>query len=126
MDELKQVESPKETRYEFRDKLKDRYEESKVYIGKLKDKIKHLKSKPKSTESETSDDDYSKLKIEYKILKHELNITNLKLTLKSDPRKFEIDLKIDNKNLRASLAKKTSKFETLKEDHEELQSTIPL
>ena len=25
-----------------RDKLKDRYEDSKVYIGQLKDKIKHL------------------------------------------------------------------------------------
>ena len=46
------------------DKLKDRYEDSKIYIGQLKDKIKHLKSKPESTGSRTSDDDYSKLKIE--------------------------------------------------------------
>ena len=31
-----------------RDKLKDRYEDSKVYIGQLKEKIEHLKSKPES------------------------------------------------------------------------------
>ena len=52
---------------EGRDKLKEKYVNSKVYIGQLKEKIEHLKSKPKS---KTSDDDYSKLKIEYKILKH--------------------------------------------------------
>ena len=33
---------------EERDKLKDKYEDSKVYIGQLKEKIDHLKSKPKS------------------------------------------------------------------------------
>ena len=32
------------------------------YIGQLQDKIEHLKSKPKSNEFETSDDDYLKLK----------------------------------------------------------------
>ena len=53
-------------------------------------------------------------------MKHELNITNLKLTLKNDPRKVESDLKTENTNLIASLEKKTSKFETLKEDCEEL------
>ena len=37
-----------------RHKLKDRYEDSKVNIGRLKEKIEHMKSKPKST----SDDDY--------------------------------------------------------------------
>ena len=72
---------------EEKDKLKDKYEDSKVYIGQLKEKIEHLKSNLESIESKTSDDDYSKLKIEYKILKHELKITNLKLTLRSDPRK---------------------------------------
>ena len=41
-----------------RDKLKDIYEDSKVYIGQLKEKIEHLKSKPKSTESRTTNDDY--------------------------------------------------------------------
>ena len=59
-----------------RDKLKDKYEDSKVYIGQLKENIKHLKSKPEYTKSGTSDDDYSKLKIKYKILKHELNINS--------------------------------------------------
>ena len=74
-----------------RDKLKDRYEDSKVYIGQLKEKIEHLISKPKSTESRTSDDNYSKLKTKQKILKHELKITNLKLTLRNDPRKIEFE-----------------------------------
>ena len=45
---------------------------------------------------------------------------NLKLTLRNDPSKVEFDLKTKNTDLRASLEKKTSKFETLKEDHEEL------
>ena len=103
-----------------RDKLNDRYEDSKVYTSQLKEKVKHLKTKPESTESRTRNNDYSKLKIEYKILKHELKITNLKLTLKNDPRKVEFDLKIENIDLRASLSKKTFEFETLKEDHEEL------
>ena len=94
--------------------MKDRYEDSKVCIGQLKEKIEHLKSKLESTESETSDDDYSKLKTEYKIMKHELKITNLKLTLRNDPRKIEFDLKTKNAYLRESFAKKTSKFETLK------------
>ena len=105
---------------EERDKLKDRYEDSKVYIGQLKENVENLKSKPKSTKSETSDDDYSKMKTKYKILKHELKITNLKLTLRSDPSKVETDLKTENADLRESLAKKTSELETLKEDHEEL------
>ena len=43
---------------EERDKLKDRYKDSKVYIGQLKEKIEHLKSKPESTKSATTDDDY--------------------------------------------------------------------
>ena len=64
-----------------RDNLKDRYEDSKVYIGELKDKIDLSESK--------SDDEYIKLKIENKILRHELEITNLKLSLKSDPNNVE-------------------------------------
>ena len=101
------------------DKLKDGYEDSKVYIGQLKDKIEYLKSKPKSTES-IGDDKYSKLKTKYKILKHQLKTTNLNLSLKNDPSKIESNFKTKNSDLRASLAKKTSEFETLKEDHEEL------
>ena len=33
-----------------RDKMKDRYDDSKVYIGQLKEKIEHFKSKPETTE----------------------------------------------------------------------------
>ena len=40
------------------DKVKDRYEESNVYIGQLKEKIEHLKSKPESTKFGTTNDDY--------------------------------------------------------------------
>ena len=43
---------------EERDNLKDRYEDSKVYIGKLKDNIEKLQSKPKSTGFENEDDEY--------------------------------------------------------------------
>ena len=53
-------------------------------------------------------------------MKHELKIMNLKLTLRSDLSKVESDLKTENIDLRESPEKKTSKFETLKEDHEEL------
>ena len=92
----------------------------------MKEKIEHLKSKPKSTKSETIDDEYSKLKIEHKIFKHELKITNLKLTLRSDPSNFESNLKTKNTNLISILAKKTSKFGKLKEDHEELHKYITI
>ena len=86
----------------------------------MKEKIEHLKSKPESIKNKTSDDDYSKLKTKYKIMKHELNITNMKLTLRSDPSKVESDLKTENIDHRESLENKTSEFETLKEDHEEI------
>ena len=103
-----------------KDKLKERYKDSKLYIGQLKENIEHLKSKPESTESRTSDDYYSKLKIEYNILKYELKITNLKLTLRKDPSKFESNLKTKNVDLKESLAKKAFEFEILKENREEL------
>ena len=49
---------------------------------------------------------------------------NMNLTLRNDPSKVESDLKTKNvdlrEDLRPNLAKKTSEFETLKEDHEEL------
>ena len=63
-----------------RDGLKDRYEDAKVYIGKLKDKIDDLKFKRPS--EQTSDDDIENLKKENEILKHELKIVELKLSLK--------------------------------------------
>ena len=49
---MKKLEEALEQIYLFteeRDKLKDRYEDSKAYIGQLKDKIEYLKSKPEST-----------------------------------------------------------------------------
>ena len=58
-----------------RDGLKDRYEDAKVYIGKLKDKIDDLKSKRPS--EQTSDDDVEYLKKENEILKYELKIIEL-------------------------------------------------
>ena len=79
----------------------------------MKEKIEHLKSKSKSIESGTSDDDYSKLRTKYKILKHELKITNLKLTLRNDPSKIASDLKTKNADLRASLEKETFELEIL-------------
>ena len=81
--------------------MKDRYEGSKVYIGQLKDKIEHLKTEPESTKYETSDDDYSKLKTKYKILKHELKTVELKLILKKDGSRSELDLKSESIDLRS-------------------------
>ena len=80
-----------------------------------------MQYKLEATKSENEDDEYSKLKTEYKILKHELKITNLKLSLKSDLNKVESELKTKNLDLRENLAKITLKHEALKADHEELQ-----
>ena len=49
-----------------------------------------------------------------------MKITNLKLTLRNDPKKIKSILKTKNADLWESLEKRTSKFEILKEDHEEL------
>ena len=49
-----------------------------------------------------------------------MKVTNLKLTLRNDPNKIESDLKTKKVDLRASLAKKISELETLKEYHKEL------
>ena len=43
---------------------------------------------------------------------------SLNLTLRSDPRKIKTELNTKSTDLRESLAKKTSRLETLKEDHE--------
>lgn len=61
-----------------------------------------------------------KLKIEYKILRHELKSTNLKLSLRTDSSKIESELRTENSNLRENLAKLTFEHETLKVDHEQL------
>ena len=78
----------------------------------MKENIEHLKSNPESTKSRTVDDDYSKLKIEKKILKHELNITILE--------KLNLIWRLKMMILEKVLVKKIFEFETLKEDHEEL------
>ena len=54
-------------------------------------------------------------------MKHELKITNLKLSLKNDPRKVESYLKIENSDLRTNIENKTYELEALKSVHEELQ-----
>ena len=63
-----------------RDGLKDRYKDEKAYIGELKDKIDDLKQKEPS--EKTNDDNIKDLKKENEILKYELNIVELKLSLK--------------------------------------------
>ena len=68
---------------EERDNLKDRYEDAKVYIGKLKDKIDHLKSRKESKQQISDNDEVGVLKKENEILKHELKIVELKLILKN-------------------------------------------
>ena len=60
-----------------RDGLKNRYEDAKIYISKIKDKIDDLESK--SPSKQTSDDDIEDLKKENEILKHELKIVELML-----------------------------------------------
>ena len=82
-----------------RDGLKDRYEDVKAYIGKLKDKIDDLKKKGPS--EKTSDDDIEDLKKENEILKHELNLVELKLSLKRNGSGSDSDLKYENAYLRS-------------------------
>ena len=77
--------------------MKDRYGDAKVYIGKLKDKIDYLKSKKPS--EKTSDDDVEDLKKENEILKHELKIVELKLSLKRNGSKSDSNLKSKNVDL---------------------------
>ena len=55
------------------DTLKDRYEDAKVYIGKLKDKIDDLKYTKEPSEKSSSDDEVKTLKKENEILKHEFS-----------------------------------------------------
>ena len=52
-----------------KDNLKDRYEDEKVYIGKLKDKIDDLKATKAPNEKTSSSDDTEDLKKENEILK---------------------------------------------------------
>ena len=74
---------------EERDNLKDRYEDVKVYIGKLKDKIDDLKYRKESNVQTSDNDEVGILKKENEILKHDLKIVELKLSLKKDDSKNE-------------------------------------
>ena len=80
-----------------RDFLKDRYKDEKAYIGELKDKIHDLKKKGPS--KKTSDDDIEDLKKENEILKHELKIVELKLSLKKNGWKIDPEIKAKNADL---------------------------
>ena len=92
--------------------LKDIYASEKFYIGKLKDKIDDLKSKAPS--EKTIDDDIEDLKKENEILKHELKIVELKLSLNKNGGKNESKIKVENVDLRSQLSKVTSKLESIK------------
>ena len=65
-----------------RDGLRDWYKDAKAYIGELKDKLDYLKKKKSSEQA--NDDDIEDLKKENEILKHELKIVELKLSLKKN------------------------------------------
>ena len=74
---------------EERDNLKDRYEDAKVYIGKLKDKIDDLKPRKEAIVQTCDNDEVGYLQKENEILKHELKIVELKLSLKRNGSKNE-------------------------------------
>lgn len=91
-----------------RDNLKERYEDEKYYIGKLKDKIDCLKSRKEGRDKTSDSDKVATLKKENEILKHELKIVEVKLSLKKDDRNNESNLKTDNVDLRSHLTQVTS------------------
>ena len=68
-----------------RDGLKEKSKDAKAYIGELKDTIDDLKQKGPSKKN--SDDDIEDLKKENEIIKHELNIVELKLSLNKNVEK---------------------------------------
>ena len=100
--------------------MKDRYEDAKVYIGKLKDKIDYWKATKTPSEKTSSNDDIEDLNKENEILKHELKIVELKLSLKKDSSKSEPYLKFENTNIRSQLSQLTSKLDSIKNKHIEL------
>ena len=82
-----------------RDGLRDRYKDEKAYIGELKDKIDNLKQKEPS--EKTNDDDIKDLKKENEILKYDLKIVELKLSLKKNGGKNDSEIKAKNADLRS-------------------------
>ena len=65
---------------EERDNLKDRYEDVKVFISKLKDKIDDLKYGKESIVQTSDNDGVGNLKKKKEISKHELKIVNYFIT----------------------------------------------
>ena len=86
---------------EERDNLKDKYEDAKVYIGKLKDKIDDLEYGKESLVQTSVNDEVGDIQKENEILKHELKIVELKLSLKKNGGKNEPKLKTENADLRS-------------------------
>ena len=104
-----------------RDCLKDRYEDAKVYIGKLKDKIDDIQSTKEPSEKSYSNDKVEDLKKENEILKHVLKIVEHKLSLKKHGSKNEPDLTFENTDLRSQLSQVTSELDSIKIKHAKLE-----
>lgn len=104
-----------------RDNLKDGYEDTKFYIRKLKDEIDDLKSIKEPREQTNSNDEVETLKKENDILRHELKIVELKLSLKKHDSKNEPDLKSENIDLRSQLSQVTSELDSIKNENVELE-----
>ena len=85
----------------------------------VKDKIDDLKQK--GTTNQSSDDEIEELKIENEILKHELKIVEVKLSLKKNGGKINFDFKAENADLRSQLRKVSSELESIKLEHTELE-----
>ena len=68
----------------------------------MNDNIDHLRLKKELAEPIKDNDEISRLKKENEILKHELEITNLKLSLKDDDNKIELDLRSKNAYMRSN------------------------
>lgn len=92
-----------------------------MYIGKLKDKLDYLRSKEKLAEPIIDSDEISRMKNENEILKHVLEITNLKLSLKEDDSKIESDLKSKNLDLRSHITRVIFELDSIKIEHVELE-----
>ena len=61
------------------------------------------------------------MKKETEILKHELKIVELKMSLKKNGGKIDSKLKVENVDLRSQLRKVTSKLESIKLEHAKLE-----
>lgn len=70
----------------------------------MKEQIESTNSKKTESSDQIKDSDaVSKLKKENEILKHELEITNLKMSLMEDEKKSQSDLRSENVDLKSKL-----------------------